>query len=238
MNGSEEPFELEPFNAHHHARNYQYDYVTVIDEIIPQSIQESLRERIHALIDAGAIPLVNHAGRGTDAVSDKGGRYLHHIFTGEDVRAHLPELTTLYQALRPLIAVVTNQDVVLSPHPRSDMNIKVYPPGGGTLGEHYDTNGITVLLFLTTNEEAPLRMQIPRRHPSCQPWVERREIHARSGSLLVMQGREILHDCEPTQTEQKITVVLNYYVRGDTWRHPGFDDFVYGGKAVEDELSA
>ena len=42
-----------------------------------------------------------------------------------------------------------------------------------------------------------------------------------------MKGREVLHDCEPTLTEQKITVVLNYYVRGDTWRHAKFDDFVY-----------
>ena len=44
-----------------------------------------------------------------------------------------------------------------------------------------------------------------------------------------MKGREILHDFEPTVTEQKISVALNYYVRGDTWRHDQFDDFVYEG---------
>jgi len=39
----------------------------------------------------------------------------------------------------------------------------------------------------------------------------------------------VLHDCEPTVTERKVSVVLNYYVRGDTWRHEKFDDFVYDG---------
>lgn len=217
------------FDAQVHARNYHYDYVTTLDDLIPESIQIDLRHRINGLIAAGGVRRVDHQGHGTAAVSDRGGRYLHHVLVGDDVRAHLPELVTLYQALLPLISVITNQHVVLSPHPRSDINIKVYPPGGGTLGEHHDTNGITVLLFLTTNREAPLRMQIPRRHPGRGTWVERREIHARSGTLLVMQGREVLHDCAPTETEQKMTVIFNYYVRGDTWRHPDFDDFVYDG---------
>lgn len=222
-----------PFDAQRHARNYHYDFVTVIDDIVPASIHADLRHRINALVDAGAVALVDHAGKGTAAVSDLGGRYLHHIFLGDDVRAHLPEIATLYHALLPLVSVITNQDVVLSPHSRSDMNIKVYPPGGGTLGPHYDTNGITVLLFLTSNTEAPLRLQVPRQHPSRAPWFEIREIHARAGALLVMKGREVLHDCAPTHNEQKITVVLNYYVRGDTWRHPGFDSFVYAGVAPQ-----
>lgn len=149
------------------------------------------------------------------------------------MREHLPELVTLYRSTLPLVSAITNQDAVLSPHQRSDINIKVYPPGGGTLGEHYDTNGITVLLFLTSNKEAPLRMQVPRRHPSREPWVEKRNIYATAGSLLVMKGREILHDCEPTVTEQKISVVLNYYVRGDTWRHDEFDNFVCDGVSPE-----
>lgn len=57
-----------------------------------------------------------------------------------------------------------------------------------------------------------------------------REKHLREGWIAsVMKGREILHDCEPTVTEQKISVALNYYVRGDTWRHDQFNDFVYEG---------
>ncbi|NID16174.1 hypothetical protein [Luteibacter yeojuensis] len=217
------------FDLARHMREYHYDYVTVIDGVMADELCAVLVERIERLIGEGRVKLVDHQGLGTEAVSDSGGRYLHHIFEGDDIRRHLPELTAVYQAVLPLISSMTSQDVVLSPYPRSDINIKVYPPGGGTLGEHYDTNGVTVLLFLTTNREAPLRMQIPRSHPAKGQWTERRSIHATAGSLLVMKGREVLHDCEPTVNERKISAVLNYYVRGDTWRHESFDSFVYDG---------
>ncbi|MGI4811891.1 MAG: hypothetical protein ACRYG5_15225 [Janthinobacterium lividum] len=218
------------FNALQHCREYQYDYVTVLEELIPENICAALRQRVNELISKEQIKLVNHKGLGTYEVSDQGGQYLHHIFQGPDVRTHLPELCAIYHSILPLIGCVTNLDVVVSPHARSDINIKVYPKGGGTLGEHYDSNGITVLLFLTTNKEAPLRMQIPRSHPSKKlPCIERKNIYAKSGALLIMKGREVLHDCEPTVTEQKITVVFNYYARHDTWRHEKFDAFVYDG---------
>lgn len=217
------------FNLNRHVREFHYDYVTVIDEIMKPELCVDLTRRINGLIGDDAIKLVDHRGLGTDAVSDLGGRYLHHIFEGQDVRKHLPEITAVYHAVLPLVAAVTSQDVVLSPYDRSDVNIKVYPAGGGTLGEHYDTNGVTVLLFLTTNREAPLRMQVPRSHPAKGEWIERRDIYARAGSLLIMKGRDVLHDCEPTESEQKVSVVLNYYVRGDTWRHEDFDSFVYDG---------
>jgi hypothetical protein len=217
------------FDLTRHVREYHYDYVTVVDGIMPDDLCAALRARIDRCIDQQRVTLVDHEGKGTTAVSDTGGRYLHHIFQGDDVRRDLPELVAVYHAVLPLVAAVTSQHVVLSPYPRSDINIKVYPPGGGTLGEHYDTNGITVLLFLTTNREAPLRMQVPRTHPARGRWTEQRAIHARAGSLLIMKGREVLHDCEPTVSEQKISVVLNYYVKGDTWRHPDFDRFVYEG---------
>jgi hypothetical protein len=226
------------FDLTRHIREYHYDYVTVVDSVMVPSLCDSLRERIERLIGAGQVKLVDHHGRGTDAVSDSGGRYLHHIFEGDDIRLHLPELTAVYHAVLPLVSSITSQDVVLSPYPRSDINIKVYPPGGGTLGEHYDTNGVTVLLFLTTNREAPLRIQIPRSHPSKGKWTERRSIYATAGSLLVMKGREVLHDCEPTIRERKISAVLNYYVRGDTWRHESFDSFVYDGVAPPRSVGA
>lgn len=126
--------------------------------------------------------------------------------------------------------MITCTDTIVSPYPTSDINIKAYPAGGGTLGLHYDTNGITVLLFLTTNTEAPLRMQIPRTHPSKKEgWIEHKNIYAKKGALLVMQGRKTLHDSEPTISEQKLSVVMNYYERHDTYRHEDFDNFVYYG---------
>jgi hypothetical protein len=218
------------FNIDKHRCEYFTDYVTVIDQLLSEEICAKLRAKVNEVIDKELVPLVDHQGLGADNVLDAGGRYLHHIFRGPDIRKYLPELDAVYHAILPIISLVTLSDAVLSPYEQSDINIKVYPAGGGTLGEHKDTNGITVLLFLTTNREAPLRMQIPRMHPSQkEAWIERKNIYAQAGSLLIMQGREILHDCEPTVTEQKMSVVLNFYKKGDTWRPKEFDDFVYHG---------
>jgi hypothetical protein len=202
----------------------------VIDGLIPEQMCDTLAERANGAIEAGSVQLVRHESLGTDAVSDLGGEYNHHIFKGEDIRRCMPELSAVYHAIVPLISLITHTDTVVSPYATSDINIKAYPAGGGTLGLHYDTNGITVLLFLTTNKEAPLRMQIERSHPSKKkPWIEHKKIFAKKGSLLVMQGRKVLHDSEPTVAEQKLSVVYNYYERHDTYRHEDFDDFVYHG---------
>jgi hypothetical protein len=212
-----------------HQKNYHYDYVTVVESLIPKNICETLRNRVNQIISSNLVTLVSHEGLGNDSVTDNGGKYLHHIFKGNDIRTYLPELVMIYHSILPLVSLITHTDAITSPYPQSDINIKAYPRGGGTLGEHRDTNGITVLMFLTTNKEAPLRMKIPRYHPSKGKWIENKQIFANEGSLLIMKGREILHDCEPTINEQKLSVVLNYYESHDTWRPLKFDDFVYNG---------
>lgn len=227
------------FDVNQHRHNYFYNLQTVIDGLIPEELCDNLAERVNDIIKSNGVSLVRHSSLGTDAVSDLGGEYNHHIFKGGDIRECLPELNAIYHSLVPLVSLITHTDTVVSPYPASDINIKAYPPGGGTLGLHYDTNGITVLLFLTTNKEAPLRMQIERSHPSKkEPWTEHKKIFAKKGSLLIMQGRKTLHDSEPAITEQKLSVVYNYYERHDTYRHEDFDNFVYYGikpKVLEPE---
>lgn len=209
---------------------HRYNYATVIEGLIPENICDQLTQKVNSVIANGDVPLVDHNGLGNQTVSDLGGRYLHHIFKGDDIRKYLPELNCIYHAILPIVSMVTCADAVVSPYPLSDINIKAYPAGGGALGLHYDTNGITVLLFLTTNEEAPLRVQTPRQHPSKkEPWIEHKKIYAKKGALLVMQGRKVLHDSEPTITDQKLSVVYNFYERHDTYRHEDFDNFVYFG---------
>lgn len=218
------------FNIQKHRHDYFYNLATVITDLIPVEICDNLTDRVNKIIAQGQVDRVQHTGLGNTAVSDLGGEYNHHIFKGPDIKQHLPELNAIYHAILPLISLVTCTDTVVSPYSLSDINIKAYPPGGGTLGLHYDTNGITVLLFLTENKEAPLRMQIERCHPSKkEPWIEHKKIYAKKGSLLIMQGRKTLHDSEPTITEQKLSVVYNFYERQDTYRHEDFDNFVYYG---------
>ncbi|MFB2587212.1 hypothetical protein [Acinetobacter sp. c1-l78] len=135
------------FNLTQHQYDYFYNLATVIENLIPENICDTLANRINDLISSGKIDYVRHGGLGTDAVSDLGGEYNYHIFKGEDIREYFPELVCIYHAIVPIISMVTSTDTIVSPYPASDINIKAYPAGGGTLGLHYDTNGITVLLF-------------------------------------------------------------------------------------------
>ena len=213
-----------------HQRNYHHDLYTVIPDVLPAPLCAVLADRARTLIKQGRIHLVNHAGTGTAVDLDRGGKYYHHMLLGEDVRTHMPEIVAVYHALLGQVAAITCGEAVISPHSDSDINIVVYPPSGGTMGAHLDTNGITVLLYLTTNTEGALALEIPRSHPSqAEDRIEEKKIHAEAGSLFVMQGRKVWHVSEPTETEEKMVVVLNYYFKGDTWRSETFDQFVYAG---------
>lgn len=218
------------FDIQKHRYGYLYDYYTIIENLIPDDICDRIAKNIDDVILNDLVKLVNHDGLGNDAVSDLGGKYYHHIFKGDDIRKYVPELECIYHAILPIVSMITCTDAVVSPYPLSDINIKAYPAGGGTLGLHYDTNGITVLLSLVSNLEAPLRAQIPRSHPSKnEPWIENREIYVKKGGLLLMQGRKVLHDSAPTTNEKKYSVIYNFYERHDTYRHEDFDNFVYYG---------
>jgi hypothetical protein len=128
------------FDLRKHQHDYFYDFATVIENLIPERICDQLASRVNSIITAEQVDHVKHQSLGTNAVSDLGGEYNHYIFKGDDIRQHLPELNAVYHALLPLVSVITCADAVVSPYPASDINIKAYPPGGGTLGLHYDTN--------------------------------------------------------------------------------------------------
>ncbi len=219
------------FNIEEHRHNYHYDMYTVVSDVLTKDVCDRLMARMNGLIQQNRPIMVDHGGLGGPEELDAGGRYKHHLFDGDAIRECFPELVGLYHGLQHEIALITSQDVVLSPHLASDINIKAYPPHGGTLGAHFDTNGITVLIYLTTNTEGALRMDIPRDDPWNGKSIEKRELLAEAGSMLVMQGRKVWHDSAPMDKEFKAVAVLNYYWRGNTRRPAHFDNFVYHGEA-------
>lgn len=210
--------------------NYIYSLFCEIPNIISKETNEKVFKRALQLIEENKVHLVDHKGLGTHDELDGAGAYLHHIFRGDDIRKWFPELVTLYYALLPLISWVTCTKTVLSPYPDSDINIKAYPPGGGTVGWHFDTNAITALVYLTNNSEAPLEMEIKMQHPSKPDWVEKINYYSKEGTLFLMQGRKVWHQSKPTEKEYKMVAVLNYYTEDDLWRPTHFDKFVYEGK--------
>lgn len=55
---------------------------TVIEGVLPDELCDALARRVQQVIDEEGVDLVEHTGLGTDAVSDLGGEYKHHIFKG------------------------------------------------------------------------------------------------------------------------------------------------------------
>lgn len=213
-----------------HRRNYLYNNWTEVPDFLPSSVVKSLADRTNQCIREKKVALVQHSGLGGPKQYDEGGDYIHYIFRGPDIRSLMPELYGVYVALPHYLSVLTSQEVITSPYPESDISMRVYPPGGGTIGWHKDTNGISVLLYLTTNTEGALVMEIEKEIPPFEKThVVTEKVLARAGSLIALQGRRVRHYVEPMQHETKMSVILNYYVQGDTWRPENFDKFIYDG---------
>lgn len=213
---------------------------SLIEDLLPPDLCDEWCARLDQLVAGNRLALVDHSGGGSRLHLDGGGRYLHFLCDGRHVRQSFPELVALYHALRYWVADLTLSDIVLSPYPDTDVTIHVYPVGGGTVGPHFDTNGITALLYLTDNQEGRLRLWTATHDPwrgttyedpSAKEVIE--YVPARKGNFVVMYGRRIWHDVEPMLSERKCTVLFNYYSAGDTRRPDGFDDFAYGGSRGE-----
>lgn len=74
------------FNLNQHQYDYFYNLATVVENLIPEDICDTLAERVNSLIANGEIHHVKHSGLGNEAVSDLGGEYHHHIFQGQDIK--------------------------------------------------------------------------------------------------------------------------------------------------------
>jgi len=224
-----------------HQAEFAHQLWTAVDDVVGHELCKEIADRARRLVALHGFRDVDHGGSGSRYQLDGGGRYRFHLADGLVVREHFCELVAIYQVLRYWIGALTLYDVVMSPYRESDVTIQLYPPEGGTIGPHYDTNGITALLYLTSNGEGPLRMW-PRNK---DPWGDKNtetlageeplEVFPKAGTIVLMEGRRLWHESRPMETEDKVVVLFNYYVRGDVGRPDGFDSFIYHGLANERE---
>lgn len=146
--------------------DYHYKKFCVIEDLLPAHICEEILQKVTRLIAEKKAISLNFSGLGSDQVLDGGGVYQHKVIDGDVCRIYFPELVAFYHSMTPLVSVITDQDVVVSPYPKSDINIKIYGSNGDTQGWHYDTNAITALLYITTNAEGATACQVKANHPA------------------------------------------------------------------------
>lgn len=222
------------FDVTKYCHQYHTEKLTVIDRIIPEEICECIVTRALQIVAEGKAKHIDYSGRGTNDVLDGGGDYRYEVFDMKDVTHYFSELVLLYHSLLPMLSIITHNDVITSPHPGSEITLKVYQGKGATQGWHYDTNAITALLYLTTNQEGATICEIKKHHPRWRtPQIEVLKIYPKAGSLLLMKGREVWHCSEALSSGSKVVVPLNYYLKDDTWRPDGIDELIYGGARKE-----
>lgn len=161
---------------------------------------------------SSAVRVESDGAGGPRYPGDQGGRCAYSAMEG----LGLPPLSIYYRAWLPLVAAVTGQDVVLSPHRRSAISVVSYHPGGDEMEGHFDTNGISLLLYLTTNPEGGETEfhegdgRILRVKPE-------------AGTVMLFQGRRLWHRSCPVFGSPKVSCAMNYYHAGDTERPVGVD---------------
>lgn len=209
-------------NHQYHRNEYEHRGFTVL-RIVPDGVATRWGNLIRMAIESG------RRGKRIDVKDDRGevaagigGRLYYDLIDGIDCEEIVPGMVDTYLTMPALLSVITGEDVVASPYPRSKVCGKLYPADGGQQGWHFDTNGITVLAYLTTNIDGATEMN---------PIDGGEEfVHPKAGSLLIMQGRKVWHRAGAAMAAPKIVSPWNFYVNGDTSRPEGLDDEIYGSR--------
>jgi hypothetical protein len=178
-----------------------------IPNFIDPTLAGELAERALRLVDAHAIQ--------RDAYTRHGGRALHEILDGFAVQEHFPELLVAYAKARETAEDVAGEPVILSPYPRSGVNLRVYRHTNSSDGWHYDSNPVSALLYLTSGGQ-PTRFKVSED--------ELLDVCPSTGLLLLFKGRTLLHHV-PTGDQLRITCPFNLYYPHDTFR-PDYVDGV------------
>jgi hypothetical protein len=202
-------------------QEYQTRGFTVIETAVVDWVAETWKRVFEAYVESGRARRIDVKDERGEVADGIGGRLFYDLIDGVSCEKLVPDMLKLYRRLPTSLCQITQQAVICSPYERSKVCAKIYPAGGGQQGAHFDTNGITVILYLTSNEDGctvikPL------------DGGEEVAVKPRAGNLLLMRGRECWHHAAPAIAKPKVISAWNYYVEGDTWRPEWLDDQIYG----------
>lgn len=192
-----------------HAHLYEHYGWTLIPDVC--SADEALR------IEQRTLDIVDDVGIFKEGTATGGGHSKYWILDGFCVQASFPELVNWYGEQRPIIEGIVGRQIILSPYPRSAINIKIYRGSGSGQGWHYDTNPVSAVLYLS-DRGAPLALRDLQGGTFGIP--------PQPGMLLLMQGREVFHRVMEGD-ETRASCVLNYYHPDDCERPEWIDRVIY-----------
>ena len=195
---------------------YQSRGFVVLPDVFP--IARRWRDTVEEHRDTlNRVRYVDPAGEHTAGV---GGSLHYDIGDGFWCDRYLRDIETVYSMAATHAERVVGAPLDLSPMRRSRYVVKVYPEPHGEQGWHFDTNGVTALLYLSTNVDACTRVR----------GLDHVEytVFPRQGDLLLMQGRRCWHRADPARFDPKVVIPFNLYLQGEHDRPSGLDDIIYG----------
>lgn len=181
----------------------------VVDDVALKRI----RERVMSFGD-----LIAYHRIGTSTL---GGKSDYRIIDANGVNEFFPEVMDAYLDCRSLTSEVVGRDVIFSPYHQSSVNIRYYKAGCSG-GDHFDTQPVTCLLFLS--DGGPLDIEIQGTRYLIPPLP---------GCAAFFHGRDMRHGVPASDGKVRITAPLNYYFDDDTERPDYIDKLCYGGSDAE-----
>ena len=145
----------------------------------------------------------------------------HQLIDGHGIKEHLPELKTMYHALLPLLACITEMDVIIGGWEQSDVNLIIYEPGS-LKGKHFDTVPVTTVIPLTTATKNKGQFHYVDLFGKLQKYMPV------AGDVILFQGKKIEHwpDLKDLDSS-RLVVNSNYYLVDDHQREPYIDKLMF-----------
>ena len=187
--------------------------------VLPTAIPESRAWRHAVLSHREELAPIRYADPQGERPEGIGGHLCYDVGDASWCDRRLPGIQDGYLRVRSLGEALAGP-LDLSPLGRSRYVVKLYPAPEGEQGWHFDTNGVTALLYLSTNMDGTTRIQ----------GLDGLEytIFPRTGDLLFLQGRVCWHRADPVHEGVKIVIPFNLYLPGEYSRPTGLDTLIYG----------
>lgn len=209
---------------------------TIFDNLFPEELLLEWKKNVEWLSKNSEAAGVNRIDKeytetNIEARDDKG----LYRFTSIDGRANseFKGLKNYYHCLSHFLSILSGLDIVESSDFQSAITFMHYKSGGSTLTHHFDTNFLTLLLYLTDNEDGGTQIQpLNTLRPTllgCADEVigEPIIILPKFGRVVAFLGRKVWHGSLPSIKSDKISVVFNYYENGDGWRPKEISERLY-----------
>jgi hypothetical protein len=212
---------------------------TVLDDLIPPAVIQTWVDLVEFAAQGGyghnqSVKTVKKVFEQADLETrDGAGKYDFTSING-NLALEFNHVKVLYGVMAKYISLLTGLDIVESWDKESSVTFMRYSPPSGQLVEHFDSNFITMVIYLTDNPNQgqtkilPISALRPTNLGQPDEVVDGfRYISPQKGRVLLFQGRRCWHSSEPVIDEVKISSVWNFYERNDNWRPKGVSERLY-----------